>query len=348
VTIDALENCGYVRDLLDQPRALEETIRGLSATTALQAIAGELRAGRFDRIVLTGMGSSLYALQTLHLRLIARGFTPLVAETSELLYSMSAALEGSALLVAVSQSGRSVEIVRLLSRDGPRPRTIGVTNDAGSPLALETDAAVVTRAGVEDAVACKTYLSTLAALEWLAAVFLGEDPGAAKAALSEAPPLVARYLSHWKEHVAALLPTMYGVRHVFLTGRGSSLATAANGALILKESAHVHAEGMSSAAFRHGPMEILREDVFVVVFAGDEATRALNERLAEDIGKAGGRVTVVGERAETEVFRLAACAAPVRPILEMLPVQMMSLALAAHAGHEPGRFRLASKVTTVE
>jgi len=174
VTIDALETCGYVRDLLDQPRAVEETIRGLSATPALQAIAGELAAGRFDRIVLTGMGSSLYALQTLRLRLIARGFTPLAAETSELLCSMSAALEGRTLMVAVSQSGRSVEIVRLLGRCGPRPRTIGVTNDAGSPLALETDAAVVTRAGAEDAVACKTYVSTLAALEWLATVLFAK------------------------------------------------------------------------------------------------------------------------------------------------------------------------------
>ena len=46
-------------------------------------------------------------------------------------------------------------------------------------------------------------------------------------------------------------------RHLFLVGRGASLASVATGALIIKESDHFHAEGMSSAAFRHGPFEML-------------------------------------------------------------------------------------------
>jgi glutamine---fructose-6-phosphate transaminase (isomerizing) len=40
--------------------------------------------------------------------------------------------------------------------------------------------------------------------------------------------------------------------------------------------------------------------------------------------------------------------AALRPILEILPVQMITLALAARAGREPGRFQLATKVTTRE
>jgi hypothetical protein len=35
-------------------------------------------------------------------------------------------------------------------------------------------------------------------------------------------------------------------------------------------------------------------------------------------------------------------------MLELLPVQMVTLALAAQAGREPGRFELASKVTIKE
>lgn len=37
-----------------------------------------------------------------------------------------------------------------------------------------------------------------------------------------------------------------------------------------------------------------------------------------------------------------------RPVVEMLPVQMMTLALAALAGHEAGVFARASKVTETE
>ena len=47
-------------------------------------------------------------------------------------------------------------------------------------------------------------------------------------------------------------------------------------------------------------------------------------------------------------FLIPSAAERIRPILEMLPIQMLSLALAAMNGHEPGRFEFASKVTTTE
>jgi glucosamine--fructose-6-phosphate aminotransferase (isomerizing) len=329
----------YVRDLLDQPRALRATIGGLELTPALEAVV----SGSYDAVVLTGMGSSYHGLHPLNLRLIEHGLRPVMVETSELLHHAPRLLEGRVLLVAVSQSGRSVEIVRLLDREGPRPAAIGVTNSADSPLATKTDAAVVTRAGPESTVACKTYASTLAALDWLGAVLCRQKPNRLVDEVEQTARLAEQYLANWKEHVQVLLPLLEGVRHVFLVGRGASLASAGNGALILKESSHVHAEGMSGASFRHGPIEMMREDVFVLVFSGAPATVALTEKLALDIRGAGWRAALAGESAEPGPFRL-----PASPILEMLPVQMMSLALATLAGHEPGRFTIGTKVTTIE
>jgi glucosamine--fructose-6-phosphate aminotransferase (isomerizing) len=266
-----------------------------------------------------------------------------MVETGELLYHAPRLIEGRVLLVAVSQSGRSVEIVRLLDREGPRLVLVGVTNSAGSPLAMKADAAIVTRAGPEYTVACKTYASTLAALDWLGAALCGQTPDRVVDEVERTARLAEEYLASWREHVQVLLPLMQGVRHVFLVGRGPSLASVGNGALILKESSHVHAEGMSAASFRHGPIEMMREDVFVLVFSGPPATSALNEKLTMDIRGAGWRAALVGESAEPGPFRL-----PASPILEMLPVQMISLALATLAGHEPGRFTIGTKVTTVE
>jgi glucosamine--fructose-6-phosphate aminotransferase (isomerizing) len=209
------------------------------------------------------------------------------------------------------------------------------------------ETAIVTRAGAENSVACKTYLSILAALDWLGSMLCGDDLGATLAELAQAPELAEGYLTRWQDHVEELRSELAGIEHVFLVGRGSSLATVGNGGLILKESAHVHAEGMSAPAFRHGPIEMLRDDVFVVVFAGGPATAPLNVRLFDDIQNAGGRTALISESA-AGAFRLPAGPARLRPILEMLPVQMMSLALAQLKEHEPGVFRHTSKVTTVE
>ena len=57
-------------------------------------------------------------------------------------------------------------------------------------------------------------------------------------------------------------------RHLFLVGQGASLAAVGTGAGIVKEADHFHGEGMSSAAFRHGPFEMLSDETFVLVFGG--------------------------------------------------------------------------------
>lgn len=57
---------------------------------------------------------------------------------------------------------------------------------------------------------------------------------------------------------------------------------------------------------------------------------------------------MIGPRETGGPFCLPTVPARVRPILEMLPIEMISLALAANAGREAGKFERASKITTVE
>jgi len=135
---------------------------------------------------------------------------------------------------------------------------------------------------------------------------------------------------------------------LFLVGRGTSLAAVGVGGLIIKESAHFHAEGMSSPAFRHGPFEMLSAESFVGVFLGDARTAALNQRLCADIVRAGARAAMIEPGESGGPFCLPTAPERVRPILEMLPVEMISLALAANGGREAGKFERASKITTVE
>ena len=125
------------------------------------------------------------------------------------------------------------------------------------------------------------------------------------------------------------------------------MAAVGTGALIVKESDRFHAEGMSSAAFRHGPFEMLGPDTFVLVLAGDKRTRELNRRLQQDVLDRGGSSKILGPDSAVPAFRIPDRAS-LCPILEILPIQMITLAIAAQMGREPGRFELASKVTTTE
>jgi glucosamine--fructose-6-phosphate aminotransferase (isomerizing) len=256
-------------------------------------------------------------------------------------------LDEQTLVITASQSGASAETVRLLELNRRSP-VIGITNTDGSPLARGAQLALLAQAGPEHSVSCKTYVAGMLALQWLAAVFTGREEQQTLTRLAAAAELAGQYLQGWPQHVETLASRLRGKRHLFFAGRGSSLSAVGTGALIMKEATRLHAEGMSSAAFRHGPMEMLQADMWIGVFGGPEPTRALNRRLASDLVAGGGQCDEIGIDATRQPFRLPECAPPLQPILEIMPVQMMTLALAALAGREAGHFERASKITDTE
>jgi len=337
----------YLRDILDQPLALERTLARLQSTSALEDVARRLRDG--TRLVLTGMGSSHLGLAPLHLRLVDAGLAPLTVEASELVHYQRALLDEGGLVVLVSQSGRSAEILRVLELvRGRGVATLAVTNTPESPLAREATAVVLTEAGEEATVSCKTYLAAQMALGWLGEVLTGGDREGARAARAETVPGVAAYLAAWRSHVEWLAERLEGVRAVYYTGRGPSLAAAGVAGLVTKESTHRPAEGMSSAAFRHGPMELVGAGVFLLAFAGAARTRALNEALVADVRAAGARGFLAAEDAAEPALRLPAVPELARPVVELLPAEMITLAIAALDGREAGRFERVTKVTGTE
>jgi glucosamine--fructose-6-phosphate aminotransferase (isomerizing) len=270
-------------------------------------------------------------------------------EASELLHYQRRLLDEGALLLLVSQSGRSAEILRLLeAARGRGVTTRGVTNTPGSPLAREATAIVLTHAGEEATVSCKTYLAAQLALGWLGEVLAGGDPEAARAALADTIPGTSSFLASWRSHVEWLAGPLRGVRAVYYAGRGPSLAAACSAGLITKESTHLPSEGMSGGAFRHGPMEMIDAGVFLLVFAGAARTRALSEALVADVRAAGARAFMASEDAEEPALRLPPVADLARPVVELLPAEMITLALAALDGREAGRFERVTKVTTSE
>ena len=207
----------YKTDILAQPAALQDTLDLLNSTSFPKEIQHGLQGGRWRKIVLTGMGSSYFVFLPLYLRLVSAGLSAWLVETSELLY-WPAFLTPDTLVIAASQSGSSVEILRLLEKFGSQCSVIGVTNTADSPLARRSTFAVLTRAGQEATVSCKTYLAILAAQSWLGDQLIEGQHEFSE--LASTPHIVQAYLDKLPEHIAALKPLLDGVRQVYLTGRG--------------------------------------------------------------------------------------------------------------------------------
>jgi glucosamine--fructose-6-phosphate aminotransferase (isomerizing) len=327
---------------------LQDTLEQLKQSKELEILAARLQKGRFNSIALTGMGSSFHGLNPLLVQLTNAGYPAQLVETSELIYYRRGLLDPKSLIVAVSQSGRSAEVIRLLDENHRRAPVIAVTNTADSPLARRSDAVLLTSAGEEFSVSCKTYVSALLALKFLGDQLCGLPLARTRKELKAVLPPVTHYLARWKDHVEFMLSELPGIRQLFLAGRGPSLAAVGTGALILKESTRFPSEGMSSAAFRHGPFEMIGPETFVLIFAGAAKTRELNRRLLQDIRARNGWAELVVQDPGECAWCLPRVPSSILPVLEILPVQMLTLALAAMADRQPGKFRFAAKITTTE
>jgi glucosamine--fructose-6-phosphate aminotransferase (isomerizing) len=338
---------GYREDILDQPQALADTLLALTQpSTDIQQTGADLMQGRIKRLVLTGMGSSLHAQYPLYLKLLNSGLPVIMVETAELIHHAAAMLDAHTCVLAVSQSGRSAEIVQLLELHAGR--LLAVSNSPDSPLSQRAHGLLTTQAGVEHTVSCKTYVTTLAALEVMGEALLQRPMQPVLAEIAASLPGVADYIDRWQSHVGEFIQLLDGIQFVIYAGRGVSLAAALTAGLTTKESTRSPAEGMSSAAFRHGPLEMVSDQLFVLVFEGSGADGIMNRRLVDEINSLGGRARLVGPSAVDRALQIPELTDAVRPIFEILPVQMLTLAWAELHGHTAGEFAHAAKVTATQ
>src|SRR6266496_4470975 len=108
-----MTNNPYILDILSQPKALRTALEHFDPVP-LAPFAAAIQRGDFDRIVLTGMGGSLYASYPTWLTLAAAGLPALWVDTAELIHHTPGIVTPRTLFWLFSQSGKSAEIVSAL------------------------------------------------------------------------------------------------------------------------------------------------------------------------------------------------------------------------------------------
>ncbi len=217
--MDDLDKNPYLLDILSQPQAIRLAL-AKTDLFPLKALSQELKAGGFDRILLTGMGASYYGLYPAWLHLAAAGLPAIWVDAAELVHHAPAFVTGRTLLWIASQSGHSAEIVSLLRQIENRPPAglLAMTNDLSSPLAqavLQQEvgglkALLPLRAEPESTPSTRTYLHTLA-IGQLAALCLAQAELAPHlAALQVTADGIAAYLQDSARSDRAISPFYRG------------------------------------------------------------------------------------------------------------------------------------------
>ena len=325
---------------------------------AIRAIARDRPDGR---IVLTGMGSSLAAGHALVATLGRAGIPVDLVNAAELLHFGLPTLDARTTLVVVSQSGRSVEVVRILDAlpggAGGRPFVVGITNGPANPLSDAADVALDIAVGDELGPATMTFAATLVALDALGRLLLTRDRAAAVVdevtrAAGDAALAIDRLTQDRPALIDAVTGWADGRRTLVIVGRGVGRAASDMASLTLKEVAGVAAESMISADFRHGPLELVGPDLAIAFICVERETDAIDRAFAAELGRGPTSVLVLEQSADAPAGVRSIVIGPVAgslaPAVAVVPFQLLARELAIAAGRRPGAFRHASKVTTTE
>lgn len=256
-----------------------------------------------------------------------------------------------ALVVGVSQSGQSPDIVSVLEEGRKQGcLTLAITNIPDSPLANAADLVLDIQAGEEKAVAAtKTYTTELMAIAMLSA------------ALSN---LEERWkqlesVSKWAEQTLALDETIAGMaqRYRYMSqcvvlGRGFNYATAFEWALKLKELTYLIAEPYSSADFQHGPIAMVEGGFPVLAVAPSgkvqESMRNMLTHLRRD---KDAELVVISDDEAVLALGQSPIQLPLHipewltPLVSIIPAQLFACHLTEVKGYDTEKPRSITKVT---
>jgi glucosamine--fructose-6-phosphate aminotransferase (isomerizing) len=343
-----------VENILSQARSLRAVMAHQygEGRSALEEAAHLLRSGR--RIVLSGMGASLYACIPFQNYLAARGVACSVIETSELLYFQSNILDAETVLVLVSRSGESVEATELLKKVHRGCKIVGLINVPGSTVARQATRAILVNSLPDQLIAIQTYTGTVVTLLLLGAAYAEQLDGSVKTDLERTIEVLTRCVPEWYRFSGSWPGFFANNVPMYLLGRGPTLASVQTGALLLQECAKVPAVPMSAPQFRHGPVEVVHDQFRVIIFGTQRNTEDLEDTLGDKILAMGGKVRWIGPKPKSHLID-SLCEWPTEnfpdlfmPVADVIPLQMAAYHTARWHGITPGEFRFATPVTTSE
>ena len=370
-----------LREIFEQPSTLEATVARyvdgdqLCSETCAPVLEWLKRV--HNKIVIAASGSSRHA--GLLAELIIEDLSGIqvdVEYASEYSYRSEKALTNTAVMV-ISQSGETADTLAALRKaNGIGNETLAITNVDESTMEREATVSFPTIAGRERAIpATKSFTAQLLNLYLLALMSAvsrdGIDPNytmdAAElkqrlAEVAALPGQIEAQLRGWEEAMHGVAYQYREAKNFLFLGRGIHYPIAREGALKLKESAYLHAEGYPSGELKHGPNALVAEGTPLVMIATVDHSdpdsiqryekvvqlmRDMRDQHASILAIANTGDETVAALADHTVY-VAEMREPLLAICETIPLQLLSYWMAINNGIDVDHPRNLTKAVLAE
>lgn len=355
------------KEIFEQPTALENGMRGRFSDDASTAVFGglnltpqELR--HVDRLLFIACGTAWHACMVAEYLIERYARIPVEVEYASEFRYRNAPLDKNTLVVAISQSGETIDTLAAL-REAKRKgyRVLSINNSVGSTIARECDGGIYQHAGPEIGVAStKAFTSQLTICAMLA-LYLGRlrdlsysDGSDIVKALKGLPDMIREVLDQ-SDKLAMIAKKYAHYEDCLFLGRQLMFPIALEGALKLKEISYIHAEGYPAAEMKHGPIALISEDCPSVFLATSGEIFQKSLANIQEVKARKGKVICIAsaecdipEGLINDLVVVPECHEIVKPILMSIPVQLLSYYIALERGCDVDKPRNLAKSVTVE
>ena len=336
----------FLRDILRQPNELRSTLDFLSGTgrRRLDEAASAIREAR--HVYLTGIGSSWHAALCAEPMFSIGGRPVYLRDAAELL--QFATIPPDAVVIIISRSGRSVEVVHLLTKSRESSATvIGITNVEDGTLAREAQIPLVIPTPLDHAISVNTYITLAAGAGALASATLGSFENALTQSLLRTLVETERAMERWQQQVADTAWLVPNAVYYFLA-RGPGLGSCHEARLMWEEGVKSPATAMGTGSFRHGPQEMVAKDMRFGIWLDGQRMREADLAVARDLRRLGASVMLIGQRLSENagdlVFQLPKMLADWQFLIDIVPAQLAAESLSRLSGVDCDSFKLCSYI----
>jgi len=336
------------KEIMEQPQAMRDAL--MQDRELIMEVAMDILRTR--QVVLTGCGTSRHAA------LIGRYlFSKVGSKFSDVImgsefHHFSDSIHKDTLVIAVSQSGETADVLEGVKRAKANGATIfSIVNVVGSSLTRLSDKVVYLNCGPEIGVAAtKSFVSELV-IFYLLAFAMNNQLREGVRAIKSISSLIKKNLNHNGAILPELAQELKGKNDFYYIARGINFAIAMEAALKAKEIAYVHAEGMPAGELKHGTLALIEQKTPVIAICPADYTF---EETMSNVAEAKARgAFIIGvsdqhEQSFDEWIKIPALAEVFYPLVSIVPLQLLAYNLAVAKGLDPDKPRNLAKSVTVK
>lgn len=363
INIEETQKDGYehfmLKEIHEEPKKFKELLdRHIRDGKVYFDELEGLNLNDFDNIYVTGCGTAYHA------SLLAKNYLerfierPLIAETaSELRYSYNF-IGKKTLLIAISQSGETADVMGLVKEAKASGATVlAITNVINSSLDRIADYKVHIFAGPEISVAStKAFMMQILCIYLLGIYFrdglAGYDCGMYSQIIDE----LIKISKEMDSEITRLEPIAKRVaskikdkEKIFFIGRDLDYIAALEVSLKLKEISYINSIAFKAGELKHGSIALIDENSSAIAFANEGQIFEKTRTTMEELMARGAETILVTNQAEGDgIVTLKRTFTIFTPIYSVLFGQLMSYYTAMVLGRDIDKPRNLAKSVTVE